>query len=52
MLGFGLSCRGKTHVLCAVGHALVERGDRVLFTPAYQRVQPLLGLWWNLSRQS
>jgi len=34
--------RGKTHVLCAVGHALVERGYRVLFAPAYQRVQRLL----------
>jgi DNA replication protein DnaC len=42
ILAFGLPGRGKTHVLCAVGHALVERGYRVLFTPAYQLVQRLL----------
>ncbi len=42
VLAFGLPGRGKTHVLCAVGHALVERGYRVLFTPAYQLVQRLL----------
>lgn len=34
ILAFGLPGRGKTHVLCAVGHALVERGYRVLFIPA------------------
>ena len=38
----GLPGRGKTHVLCAVGHALVERGHRVLFAPAYPLVQRLL----------
>jgi DNA replication protein DnaC len=42
VLAFGLPGRGKTHLLCAVGHALVERGHRVLFTPAYQLVQRLL----------
>lgn len=42
VLAFGLPGRGKTHVLCAVGHALVERGYRVLFTPAYQLIQRLL----------
>jgi DNA replication protein DnaC len=42
VLAFGLPGRGNTHVLCAVGHALVERGYRVLFTPAYQLVQRLL----------
>ncbi len=42
VLAFGLPGRGKTHVLCAVGHALVERGYRVLFSPAYQLVQRLL----------
>lgn len=42
ILAFGLPGRGKTHVLCAVGHALVERGYRVLFTPAYQLGQRLL----------
>lgn len=29
-------------MLCAVGHALVERGYRVLFIPAYQLIQRLL----------
>lgn len=42
VLTFGLPGRGKTHVLCAVGHALVERGYRVFFTPAYQLIQRLL----------
>ena len=42
ILAFGLPGRGKTHVLCAVGHALIERGYRVLFAPAYQLVQRLL----------
>jgi len=42
VLAFGLPGRGKTHLLCAVGHVLVERGYRVLFTPAYQLVQRLL----------
>lgn len=42
VLAFGLPGRGKTHVLCAVGHALVERGYRVLFAPAYPLVQRLL----------
>lgn len=42
ILAFGLPGRGKTHVLCAVGHALVERGYRVLFIPAYQLIQRLL----------
>jgi len=42
VLAFGLPGRGKTHVLCAVGHELVQRGHRVLFTPAFQLVQRLL----------
>lgn len=42
VLAFGLPGRGKTHVLCAVGHALVERGYRVLCTPADQVIQRLL----------
>lgn len=42
VLAFGLPGRGKTHVRCAVGHAPLERGHRVLFTPAYQLVQRLL----------
>ncbi len=42
ILAFGLPGRGKTHLLCAVGHALVERDYRVLFIPAYQLIQRLL----------
>lgn len=42
VLAFGLPGTGKTHGCCAVGHALVEAGHSVLFTPAYKLVQDLL----------
>ena len=42
VLCFGLPGRGKTHLLCAVAHELIQRGFRVLFTPAYELVQRLL----------
>jgi DNA replication protein DnaC len=42
ILAFGLPGRGKTHLLCAIGHALIERGYRVLFMPAFKLVQRLL----------
>lgn len=42
ILAFGLPGRGKTHLMCAIGHELIERGHRVLFTPAYRLVQRLL----------
>lgn len=42
VLAFGLPGRGKTHLLCAVAHELVQRGFTVWFTPAYQLVQRLL----------
>jgi DNA replication protein DnaC len=42
VLAFGLPGVGKSHALGAVGHALVEAGHRVLFTPAYVVVQELL----------
>lgn len=42
LLAFGLPGRGKTHVLCAIGHELIERGYRVLFTPTFRLVQRLL----------
>jgi DNA replication protein DnaC len=42
ILAFGLPGRGKTHLLCAIGQALIERGCRVLFTPAFKLVQRLL----------
>ena len=41
-MAFGLPGRGKTHVLAAIGHELVQRGYAVLFTPAYRLVQRLL----------
>jgi len=43
LLAFGLPGRGKTHLLCAIGHELVLRGHKVLFTPAFSLVQQLLG---------
>ena len=42
VLAFGLPGRGKSHVACAIGHALVERGHSVLFTPTFRLVQELL----------
>jgi len=42
LLAFGLPGRGKTHVVCAIGHELIQRGYRVLFVPAYRLVQRLL----------
>jgi len=42
VLCFGLPGRGKTHLVCAIGHELVQRGRRVLFTPTYALVQRLL----------
>ncbi len=42
VLAFGLPGRGKTHLLCAIGHEMIDRGYRVLFVPAYLLVQQLL----------
>jgi len=42
VLLFGLPGRGKSHVVCAIGHELIRRGHRVLFTPTYALVQRLL----------
>jgi DNA replication protein DnaC len=42
VLCFGLPGTGKTHAAAALGHALVEQGRSVLFTPTYQLVQDLL----------
>jgi len=42
VLLFGLPGVGKSHLACALGHALVEEGRSVLFTPTYQLVQQLL----------
>lgn len=42
VLCFGLPGRGKTHLVCALGHELVQRGYRVLFTATFALVQRLL----------
>jgi DNA replication protein DnaC len=42
VLLFGRSGVGKSHVACALGHALVEAGTSVLFTPTFELVQHLL----------
>jgi DNA replication protein DnaC len=42
VLAFGLPGRGKTHLVCAVGHELVHSGYAVLFMPAFRIVQKLL----------
>lgn len=42
VLAFGLPGRGKTHLVAAIGHELVERGVAVLFVPAFKLVQRLL----------
>lgn len=42
LLAFGLPGRGKTHLVCSIGHELVSKGYQVLFTPTYRLVQRLL----------
>jgi DNA replication protein DnaC len=42
LLAFGLPGRGKSHLVCAIGHELVQRGYRVFFTPTFALVQRLL----------
>ncbi len=43
VLAFGLPGRGKTHLCCAIAQELIiERGYRVLFSPAVHLVQRLL----------
>lgn len=42
LLAFGLPGRGKSHLVCAIGHELIQRGYRVLFTATYALVQRLL----------
>jgi DNA replication protein DnaC len=42
VLVFGLPGVGKTHAAAAIGHALVQAGRSVLFTPTYRLVQDLL----------
>jgi DNA replication protein DnaC len=42
VLAFGNPGSGKTHLLCAIGHQLIEQGRRVLFISCAQLVQDLL----------
>jgi len=42
VLAFGLPGRGKTHLVCAIGHELIQRGYAVHFTSAVLLVQRLL----------
>lgn len=42
VLFFGLPGVGKSHLASALGHALVQAGRSVFFTPTYQLVQTLL----------
>ena len=42
LLAFGLPGRGKSHLLTAIGHELVQRGYRVLFVPTFKLVHQLL----------
>jgi DNA replication protein DnaC len=42
VLVFGLPGRGKSHILCAIGHELIQQGYRVYFVPTYRLVQKLL----------
>jgi DNA replication protein DnaC len=42
VLVFGLTGRGKTHLVCAIGHELVRRGISVRFSPTYRLVEQLL----------
>ena len=48
VLAFGLPGVGKSHAMCAIGHALVDRGHAVLFMPTYSLVQELLAAKRNL----
>jgi DNA replication protein DnaC len=41
LIAIGNSGAGKTHLLCAIGHALVEAGYRVLYTRTTDLVQGL-----------
>jgi DNA replication protein DnaC len=42
VLAFGNPGSGKTHLLCAIGQAMIHQGRRVLFTPCNLLVQDLL----------
>lgn len=49
VLVFGLPGVGKSHLACALGHALVDLGRSILFVPTYQLIQQLLAARRDLS---
>lgn len=48
VLAFGKPGTGKSHLVCAIGHELVNRGFQVLFVPTFRLVQRLLTAKRNL----
>jgi DNA replication protein DnaC len=52
LLAFGLPGRGKTHLIAAIGHELVQRGHPVLFVPAFKLVQRLLAAKRDLALEA
>jgi DNA replication protein DnaC len=42
ILAFGNPGSGKTHLVCAIGHELVRRGRRILFTSTSRMMEMLL----------
>jgi len=52
LLAFGLPGRGKTHLISAIGHELLQRGYQVLFVPAFKLVQRLLAAKRNLELEA
>jgi DNA replication protein DnaC len=52
LLAFGLPGRGKTHLVSAIGHELVQRGYQVLFVPAFKLVQRLLAAKQSLDLEA
>ena len=52
VLAFGMPGRGKTHLLCAIGHELVKGGRKVLFIAAYKLVQRLLAAKRDLALEA
>jgi DNA replication protein DnaC len=52
LLAFGLPGRGKSHLVSAIGHELIQRGYQVLFMPAFKLVQRLLAAKRDLDLES
>ena len=52
LIAIGNSGAGKTHILCAIGHALIEAGNRVLYTRTTDLVQKLQAARRDLALES